>query len=134
VGDAFGIALAVVPIEFEQELSFVSKRSGWSVEMKRLHRFGTPGEASAIAAAQIRTLIDSMDRCARLLDYDIKAEEQRTGRRDCRDPTYSVLARSLTARRDNLAETIAALQKRLADEERRTYATVGWQMKLLQPA
>jgi hypothetical protein len=100
--------------------------------MKRLRRFGTSGEASAIAAAQIRTLIDSIHRCVRLLEYDIKAEEQRTGCRDCRAPT--VLARSLTARRDNLAETIVALQKRLADEEQRTYATVGWQMKLLQPA
>jgi len=75
-----------------------------------------------------------MDRCIRLLDYDIKAEEQRTGCRDFRAPTYTDLARSPTARRDNLAETITALQKRLADEEERTDATVGRQMKLLQPA
>jgi hypothetical protein len=97
--------------------------------MERQHRFDTPGEASAIAAAQIRTLIDSMDRCVRLLDYDIKAEEQRTGCRDCRAPNYSVLARSLTARRDNLAETIVALQRRLADAEKPTHAPVGWEMK-----
>ena len=44
--------------------------------MERQHRSGTPGEASAIAAAQIRTLIDSMDR---LLDYEIKAVVKRTG-------------------------------------------------------
>jgi len=42
-----------------------------------------------------------MDRCVRLLDYDIEAEEQRTGCRDCRAPTFLDLARSLTARRDN---------------------------------
>ena len=101
--------------------------------MKYLHRFGTPREASVIAAAQLRTLIDSMDRCARLLDHDIKAEEQRTGCRDRRDPTYSVLARSLTARRDNLADTILALRKRLADAENPTDTPVGWEMKLLQP-
>ena len=70
-----------------------------------------------------------MDRCARLLDYDIKAEERRTGCRDCRAPTYSHLARSLTARRDNLTETIVALQKQLADEEEPTEKPVGWEMK-----
>ena len=58
--------------------------------MERQHRFGTPGENSAIAAAQIKTL-----------------------------------ARRLTARRDNLAETIVAMQKRLADEKQQTFATVG---------
>jgi hypothetical protein len=45
------------------------------------------------------------------LNYDIETEEERTGCWDCRDLAYSVLARSLTARRDNLAATIAALQK-----------------------
>jgi hypothetical protein len=57
--------------------------------MKCLYRFGTPGEASAIAAAQIRTLIGSMDRCVRLLNYDIKAEEQRPGCRDCRSHLFT---------------------------------------------
>ena len=102
--------------------------------MKRLRRFGTSEQASAFAATQIRTLIASIDLRARLLDCDIEAEEQRTGCPDRRAPTYSDLARNLTTRRDNLAETIAALQKRLADEEERTNATVGWQMKLTQPA
>jgi hypothetical protein len=103
--------------------------------MKRLRRFGTSEQASAFAAAQIRILIDSIDRRARLLDCDIEAEEQRTGCQDRRAPTYSDLARSLTTRRDNLAETIAALQKRLADEEEPTDTRlVGQEMKLLQPA
>ena len=49
------------------------------------------------------------------------------------------LARRLTARRDNLAETIVALQKRLADEEEPTEKPVGWEktgglgMRLVQP-
>jgi hypothetical protein len=37
--------------------------------------------------------------------------------RDYRDPAYSVLARSLAARRDNLAATIAALEERLSRTE-----------------
>ena len=74
-----------------------------------------------------------MDRFVRLLDHDIEAEEQRAGCRDCRAPTYLDLARSLIARRDNLTETIVALQKRLADEEEPTEKPVGWEMKLAQP-
>ena len=50
------------------------------------------------------------------LNYDIETEEERTRCWDCRDPAYSVLARSLSARRDNLVATIAALQRRSADK------------------
>ena len=85
--------------------------------MKRQRRFGTEVEAPAIAAAQIRTLIDSIGHYVQSLNYDIETEEERTRCGDCRDPAYSVLARSLSARRDNLAATVAALQRRLADEK-----------------
>jgi hypothetical protein len=93
------------------------------------HRFGTEGEA----AAQIRTLIDSIGRTVQSLNYDIEAEEARTRCRDSRDPGYSVVARSLTARRDNLTATIAALQKRLPDEAP-TLAPDGAEAKLRLPA
>ena len=46
-------------------------------------------------------------------------------------PSYSVLARSLTARRDNLAATIAALQRRLVNAEALTYTPIGSETKLL---
>lgn len=102
--------------------------------MKRQRRFGTEVEAPAIAAAQIRTLIDSIGHYVQSLDYDIETEEERTRCWDCRDPAYSVLARSLSARRDNLAATIAALQRRLADAEALTYTPIGSETKLLLPA
>ena len=100
------------------------------MEVRHQQRFGTDGEA---AAAQIRTLIDSISRNVQSLNYDIEAEEERTGCWDCRDAAYSVLARSLTVRRDNLAATIAALQERLAGGEALTYAPIGSKEKLLLP-
>jgi hypothetical protein len=102
--------------------------------VKRKRRFGTEVLAAAIAAAQIRTLIDSIGFCVQSLNYDIEAEEERTRCWDCRNPAYSVLAQSLTARRDNLAATIAALQRRLADAEALTYTPIGSETKLLLPA
>jgi hypothetical protein len=46
--------------------------------VKRQRRFGTEVEAPAIAAAQIRTLIDSIGHCVQSLNYDIETEEERT--------------------------------------------------------
>jgi hypothetical protein len=102
--------------------------------VKRKRRFGTEVLAAAIAAAQIRTLIDRIGFCVQSLNHDIEAEEEHTRCWDCRDPAYSTLARSLTARRDNLAETIAALQRRLTDAEALTYTPIGSETKLLLPA
>ena len=102
--------------------------------MKRQRRFGNEVEAASIEAAQIKTLIDSIIRFVQTLNYDIETEEERTRCRDCRDPDYSVLARSLTARRDNLATTIAALQERLAHAEALIYTPTGSAGNLLLPA
>ena len=102
--------------------------------MKHQRRFGTEVEAAATEAARIKTLIDSLSRCVQLLDCDIETEEERTRCRDYCDPVYSILARSLTARRDNLATTIAVLQERLADTEALTYTHIGSAAKLLLPA
>jgi hypothetical protein len=81
--------------------------------LKHQRRFGTKVVAAAIEAARIKTLIDSINRTIQSLNYGIETEEKHTTCRDCRDPAYSVLARSLIARRDNLAATIAALEERL---------------------
>lgn len=78
--------------------------------MKRQYRF----ENRSIAPEQIETLVTSLNGRLRLLDSDIQAEEERTHCRDCRDPAYSILARALIARRENLSATIAALQDRVA--------------------
>jgi hypothetical protein len=104
------------------------------MEVRRQRRFGTEVEAAAKAAAQIRTLIDSISRSVQSLNYDIETEEERTRRRDCSDPVYSILARSLTARRDNLAATIAALQERLSQAEGLPNTPIGSAAKLLLPA
>lgn len=97
------------------------------LEVRYKHPFGTDAEA---AAAQIRTLIDSISRNVQSLDCDIEAEEERTGCCDCRAPAYSVLARSLSARRANLGATIAALQERLMDAEALTSTPIGSEAKL----
>ena len=105
-----------------------------STEVKHQRRFGTEVVAAAIAAARIKTLIDSINRSVQSLNYDIESEEERTRCRDCRDPAYSVLARNLTARRDNLAATIAALEERLSRTEVLTAPTIGSPTDLLLPA
>ena len=102
--------------------------------MKRQRRFGTEVEAASIAAAQIGTLINGISHYVQSLNFDIETEEESTRCWDCRDPAYSVLAQNLTARRDNLAATIAVLQKRLADAEAMPYTSIGSKTKLLLPA
>ena len=87
-----------------------------------------------MAAVRIRTLIDKISLAVQSLNCDIETEEERVRCWDCRDPAYPALARSLTARRDNLTETIAALQKRLADAEAVAYTPIGSETKLLLPA
>jgi hypothetical protein len=76
-----------------------------------------PERANAVArmdVSWIAALIGNLDRRAQLLDQDIAAEEQRAGVLEASHPAYPILARTLTARRDNLRATIAALEKRLA--------------------
>ena len=74
----------------------------------------TPRTA-AINGLQIATLIGSLSRSVALLTVDIEHEEARAGVRDLSDPTYSVLARSLRTRRDNIRATIASLE--MLDQE-----------------
>jgi hypothetical protein len=71
-------------------------------------------ETRLIAPEQIETLVIHLSGRVRLLDYDIEAEEKRTRCKDRRDAAYSILARTLVARRDNLSATIASLQERVA--------------------
>jgi hypothetical protein len=44
--------------------------------VERQRRFGTEVEAAPIAAAQIRTLIDSIGHYVQSLNYDIETEEE----------------------------------------------------------
>ena len=58
-------------------------------------------------------MISDLDRLVRLLDCDITTEEERARISDRSEPAYPILARTLAARRDNLRDTITALEQRL---------------------
>jgi hypothetical protein len=81
--------------------------------MKHQRRFETDYQSAPRDAMQIRTLIANLSRSIEILNCDIETEEERVRVRDIFDPDYPVLARALTARRENLKATVAALQKRV---------------------
>jgi hypothetical protein len=81
--------------------------------MKQQRHFDTL-KAAQLEAVKIRNLIGSLDRSIRLISCDIIIEEERTGISNRSDTTYSILARMMAARRDNLKDTITALEKRLS--------------------
>jgi hypothetical protein len=66
-------------------------------------------------ALRTRTLIADIDRIVQILNSDIAAEEEQARVFDRSQVEYPMLARTLTARRDNLRHTIAALQQRLVN-------------------
>ena len=60
-------------------------------------------------ALQTRVLISDIARIVQILDGDIAAEEEQARIFDPSQVEYPVLARTLAARRDNLKDTITAL-------------------------
>jgi hypothetical protein len=82
--------------------------------MKHQRDFRSVSDVALREVARISALISDLDRVVRILDSDIATEEERVQLSDPFDPNYPVLARTLTARRDNLKDTIGALEKRLA--------------------
>jgi septation ring formation regulator EzrA len=81
--------------------------------MKHQRHFERASDVAIREAAQINTMISDIDRLVRLLDCDITTEEERARISDRSEPAYPILARTLAARRDNLRDTIAALERRL---------------------
>ena len=81
--------------------------------MKHQRHFDTR-EAAYQEAIQIWKMIVDIDRNVRLLDCDIATEEERVGISDQSDAAYPILARTLATRRDNLKDTISALEQRLS--------------------
>jgi hypothetical protein len=61
----------------------------------------------------IRGMIDDLERSIQILNIDILTEEERVLVFDRSDPAYPIIARTLTARRDNLIVTVADLAERL---------------------
>jgi hypothetical protein len=73
-----GITLAAPEAKLGPLVQLVSKQNRRRNKVKRQRRFGTEVEAASTAAAQIKTLIDSLSRCQQSLDCDIATEEERT--------------------------------------------------------
>ncbi len=65
-------------------------------------------------ALQIGELIADLDCIVQILTSDIVAEEERAQVFKRSQPENPMLARTLAARRDNLTDTIAGLERRLA--------------------
>jgi hypothetical protein len=60
-------------------------------------------------------LIADIDRVVQIIESDIVAEEEQAGVFNRSQAEYPMPARALAARRDNLRDTITALEQRLAD-------------------
>jgi hypothetical protein len=85
--------------------------------MKHQYHFGSPNYPLLKEVAQLSALVSNLDRVVRVLDSDIAAEEERSGVSDPQNAAYPSLARMLTARRNNLKETIGALERRLFSKQ-----------------
>jgi hypothetical protein len=84
--------------------------------MKQQYHSESPDGAACREAAKVRALIKELDRRVRILESDIAREEERGGVSSPFNAAYPVLARAMAAQRDNLKETIAALEVRLPPE------------------
>ena len=78
--------------------------------MNKLRHSGIP---TTRQAAVMRSIVEDLQRTIQILLIDICTEKERVQVFDKADPLYSVLARTLTSRRDNLILTVADLEKRL---------------------
>ena len=67
----------------------------------------------AIASLQLHALISDLQWRIQMLEGDIAGEERATGNDDPGSATYSMLALTLRARRDNLRTSIAMLEGRI---------------------
>jgi hypothetical protein len=65
-------------------------------------------------AASVENLVTVLRRTESALHESIRAEEERTSLGDPNDPCYSMLARSMRHRANNLRVTIATLEARRA--------------------
>lgn len=79
--------------------------------MKHQRQFESTGAFREVAKTKM--LISDLGRIIQILNVDIAAEEEQAGITNHFQPEYPFLARALIARRDNLMETISALQRRL---------------------
>jgi multidrug resistance efflux pump len=83
------------------------------MQMKHQRHYGA-SLAALKEAEQIKKLIADLDRLVQIIACDIATEEERARVSDRSDAAYPILARVLAARRDNLRDTITALEQRLS--------------------
>jgi ABC-type transporter Mla subunit MlaD len=78
--------------------------------MDTLSRFETLTNRRVQIQERAERLVSDLRRLVHLLECNIDNEEERTGIFDRANSNYSVTARQLRARRDNLAATISKLE------------------------
>ena len=81
--------------------------------MRRQRHFDIASATALREAAVIRNMMVHLNRTVCLLGCDIATEEERARISDRSNSAYPILARTLAARRDNLRDTIAALDQHL---------------------
>jgi hypothetical protein len=86
--------------------------------MQMSSRFETPSYSDK-TTRKTQTLLTELQRQVELVDADIAEEERRTKVHDVSEPTYSLLARNLRGRSNNLLATIAILKRQLGGAEQR---------------
>jgi hypothetical protein len=94
--------------------------------MKHQHDLRTPIDNRSREAVQTSALMRDLDRILRIIDDEIAREEKDAGVFNRSNPSYPLLATTLRARRDNLANTITLLEKRLATLLERTDRIDDW--------
>jgi hypothetical protein len=88
------------------------------LEHAMIHKLHFGSATLAREALQTKTLIADISRIVHILDSDIAAEEAQARIFDRTRAEYPILARTMAARRDNLLNTISALEQRLAQLNR----------------
>ena len=79
--------------------------------MDSLSRFATLTNRYLTTQERTKRFVSDLRRLIGLLEHDINYEEERTGISDRANSNYSVLARQLRSRRDNLVATIRSLEE-----------------------
>ena len=82
--------------------------------MHTTSHFETLTKREVLIQERTKRFISDLRRLVQLLDADINIEEERTGISDLTNPDYSVAARQLRARRENLTDTISRLDGTLS--------------------
>ncbi len=81
--------------------------------MRNVSRFETLTKRNVLIQERTKRFISDLQRLVQLLEANINIEEERTGIFDLTNPDYSVAARQLRARRENLTGTISRLEATL---------------------